>query len=60
MPRPPGARTDHLYQQPRHWSPSKLTPAQRAEITRRLAEGETPQALALEYHVSARTIRSHR
>lgn len=44
---------------PDEWAPSKLTPQQRDDITRRLAEGEDVKALALEYQVSASTIRHH-
>lgn len=58
--RPPRAPTDHVYKGRPDWAPSKLTPAQRADITRRLADGETPQALAAEYQVSGSTIRRHR
>lgn len=36
-----------------------LSPAQRDEIHRRLAEGEDPRELALEFGVSANTIRRH-
>lgn len=36
--------------------PSKLTPAQWAEVERRSAEGESPSALAREFKVSAATI----
>jgi hypothetical protein len=60
MPRPPGATTDGIYRPPRHWRPSKLTTQQRADITRRLEDGETPAALAAEYGVTASTIRRHR
>lgn len=45
---------------PRQYKPSKLTPAQRDEIRRRLAEDETPQALAAEYGVSVHTIYRYR
>ena len=40
--------------------PSKLTRVQREEIVRRLAGGESPQVLALEFGVSARTVRRYR
>lgn len=59
MPRPPGASTEYLYA-PRRSRPQKLTPQQRDEIRRRLAEGEMPKPLALEFHVSTNTIRNHR
>lgn len=47
------------------WGPSdghksKLSPAQRGEIADRLDEGESPQALALEYSVTAGRIRQLR
>jgi len=45
---------------PPHWSPPKLTSRQRTEISHRLADGETPRALALEYRVSTDTIRRYR
>lgn len=38
------------------WKRPKLTPAQRDEIHRRLADGERATALAAEYGVSVRTI----
>ncbi|GAA2199829.1 MULTISPECIES: helix-turn-helix domain-containing protein [Streptomyces] len=40
--------------------PSKVTPAQRDEICRRLAANESPQALAAEYGVSVHTIYRYR
>jgi transposase len=40
--------------------PSKLTPKQRDEIRQRLADDETPQALAVEYGVSVHTIYRYR
>jgi DNA-binding NarL/FixJ family response regulator len=46
-----------LHMPNRFWSPPKLTTVQRAEICQRLADGEKPKALALEYGVSANTIR---
>jgi len=42
------------------WKPSKLTTEQRADITRRLSEGETPMDLAVEYGVTAARIRQLR
>jgi DNA-binding NarL/FixJ family response regulator len=39
---------------------AKLTAKQRDEIRRRLADGEDPADLALEYNVSAGTIRHYR
>lgn len=42
------------------WKPAKLTRAQREDIVRRLAQDEPPQALAVEYGVTARTIRRYR
>lgn len=45
---------------PPGWHAPKLTGTQRAEIARRLADGEKPAALALEYGVTARTIRNQR
>lgn len=59
MPRSPRASTEHLYA-PRRSRPPKLTPQQRDEIRRRIGEGEDLKALALEFGVSANTIRSHR
>ena len=44
---------------PARYQPSKLTPAQRDEIRRRVADGETVRALAAEFGVSSRTIRNH-
>lgn len=41
-----------------HYAQPKLTPKQRDEIRARLLDGEDARDLALEYHVSARTIRS--
>lgn len=38
------------------YKPRKITPAQRDEIQRRLADGETARDLAAEYGVSIRTI----
>lgn len=46
--------------QPRRHEPPKLTPQQRDEITQRLAGGEMPKTLALEYGVSAGRIRELR
>ncbi|MGW5123232.1 helix-turn-helix domain-containing protein [Streptomyces sp. NPDC004069] len=45
---------------PHHYRPPKLSPQQRDAITRRLADGETVAALALEYGVSRRTIDHYR
>lgn len=59
MPRSPSANTDGLYA-PRRSRPSKLTPQQRDEIRQRLADGGMPKPLALEYGVSAGTIRTYR
>lgn len=42
------------------WKPPKLTTEQRAEIARRLADGEAPIALAAEYGVTANRIRQLR
>ncbi|WP_432138949.1 helix-turn-helix domain-containing protein [Streptomyces sp. bgisy154] len=42
------------------WQPRKLTTAQRAEITRRLAAGERAVDLAAEYGVTASRIRQLR
>jgi DNA-directed RNA polymerase sigma subunit (sigma70/sigma32) len=42
------------------WQPSKLTTEQRAEITRRLGDGESPMHLAAEYGVTASRIRQLR
>lgn len=42
------------------WKPPKLTGDQLSEITRRLADGETPMDLAAEYGVTASRIRSLR
>ena len=42
------------------WQAGKLTPEQRAEITRRLADGERPIDLAAEYGVTASRIRQLR
>jgi hypothetical protein len=42
------------------WRPRKLTTEQRAEITRRLGEGESPMGLATEYGVTASRIRQLR
>lgn len=42
------------------WRASKLTTEQRADITRRLADGETPIDLAVEYGVTASRIRQLR
>jgi hypothetical protein len=44
---------------PRGWFPPRLTPQQRDQIRQRLLDGEDPHALALEYKVTARTIRSY-
>lgn len=41
---------------PDEWARPKLTPQQRDDITRRMADGEKPKALALEYQVSVSTI----
>jgi len=38
----------------------KLTPQQREEIRDRLADGESAMDLALEYKVSASTVRNYR
>lgn len=40
--------------------PSKLTPVQRDEIRRRLADGESVADLALEFGVSRQTITVHK
>lgn len=45
---------------PSRWQPPKLTAEQRGEITRRLADGEEPMDLALEYGVTASRIRDLR
>lgn len=37
---------------------SKVTPAQRDEIVRRLKDGESPKTLALEYGLSAAHLRN--
>ena len=42
---------------PPHYKRPKLTPAQRDDIRRRIAEGEKATALALEFGVSTLTIR---
>ncbi|MGW4222948.1 hypothetical protein ACWEG1_05775 [Streptomyces bauhiniae] len=42
------------------WARPKLTTEQRADIARRLADGERPQDLALEYGVTASLIRQLR
>ncbi|GAA3807819.1 hypothetical protein ACFQ0G_53785 [Streptomyces chiangmaiensis] len=42
---------------PYGWRPPVLTSKQRMEIAQRLTDGEHPKTLALEYGVSARTIR---
>ncbi|MFE2710537.1 hypothetical protein ACFXKI_00750 [Streptomyces mirabilis] len=42
------------------WRASKLTTEQRADITQRLADGETPIDLAVEYGVTASRIRQLR
>jgi hypothetical protein len=42
------------------WQPPKLTTEQRAEITRRLTDGENPIELAREYGVTASRIRQLR
>jgi hypothetical protein len=39
---------------------AKLTPQDRQDIQDRLEAGESPQALALEYKVTAAYIRTHR
>ena len=44
---------------PARYQPSKLTPAQRDLIRRRVADGETVRDLAVEFGVSSRTIRNH-
>lgn len=41
---------------PPNWQRPKLTPAQRADIRRRVDEGEQQQALALEFGVTRSTI----
>lgn len=40
-----------------HHSRAKLTPSQRDEIRARLIDGEEAQALALEFNVSASSVR---
>ncbi|MFI8535424.1 Hin recombinase [Streptomyces aquilus] len=45
---------------PRHHNARKLTAEQMGAIRRRLTDGETPKALALEYGVTATHIRSLR
>lgn len=42
---------------PHGWPTPRLTPHQRDDIRQRLTDGETPQTLALEYDVTASTIR---
>jgi hypothetical protein len=42
------------------WKASKLTTEQRADIARRLADGEAPMDLAVEYGVTAGRIRQLR
>jgi hypothetical protein len=44
---------------PPHYRPSKLTPARRDEIRRRVGEGEPLTDLAAEFGVSVRTIRQN-
>jgi hypothetical protein len=44
---------------PPHYLRPKLTPVQRDEIRRRVAEGETVAVLAAEFGVSTRTIRQN-
>ncbi|MFJ4624282.1 helix-turn-helix domain-containing protein [Streptomyces sp. NPDC088812] len=44
---------------PAYYERTKLTPQQRDEIRRRIADGETVTALAVEFGVSTRTIRSN-
>ncbi|MFE2073673.1 hypothetical protein [Streptomyces misionensis] len=44
----------------RIWTKPKLTPQQRAEITQRLADGDNALDLAVEYGVTASTIRQLR
>jgi DNA-binding NarL/FixJ family response regulator len=41
------------------YKPPKLTPAQRDELHRRVADGEDVKALATEFGVSTRTIRQN-
>lgn len=48
-----------LPQPPPHHTPPKLTPAQRDEIRRRVADGEARADLAAEFGVSVRTIRQN-
>jgi DNA invertase Pin-like site-specific DNA recombinase len=42
---------------PAYYERTKLTPQQRDEIRRRVADGEARRDLAIEYGVSVRTIR---
>lgn len=44
---------------PACYEPTKLTPSQRDEIRRRVADGETAKDLAAEFRVSTRTIRQN-
>lgn len=44
---------------PAYYTASKLTPAQRDEIRRRVADGEPVTGLAAEFGVSVRTIRQN-
>lgn len=41
------------------FKPPKLSPADRDEIVRRLGDGDAAEDLALEFHVSIRTIRHY-
>jgi hypothetical protein len=49
-----------IWNRRREWKPPKLTTEQRAEITRRLSDGESPIDLAAEYGVTASRIRQLR
>jgi DNA-binding CsgD family transcriptional regulator len=42
---------------PASWRRAQLTPAQIAEVQRRYADGETASSLAVEFGVSAATVR---
>lgn len=44
---------------PSGWVKPRLTPQQREDIRQRVADGEALQALALEYGVTAATIRHY-
>lgn len=48
------------FRRPVEWASKKLTPAQRDEIRKRLVDDGDVGQLALEYGVSARTIRAMR